>query len=191
MPLILMSNFRKLYDCWGGKSTKKIYIIVFLVFMCVLCSCGQNPDSSTDANNTSKVKSEDSNNKEKQYYGKWKIVKVTGSGYISSTSYDEKDYIDSIISIGKDSVSVEKNGKTVEIKQPRYKEREVTDDELFDESRIFKKNLGFKNNEKVLGVTVYNGSEEWGEFGTWFIVKDDKHLIFDGPMYFLAERQQD
>lgn len=47
--------------------------------------------------------------------------------------------------------------------------------------------FGFKS-EQVKLVKVFNNNDEWDKFGQIFWIRDKKHLIFLGPVYFLAEK---
>lgn len=149
---------------------------------------GQSSDTFSDnANKVKKVASSDEKtetNKE-MFYGDWKITSVTGQGYIFSANYDEKDYIGKHISFSEDTFCID---GVVILEKPIYKKNTISEEDLFAESKISKKNLGYKKGDKVIEVSTYNEKKELHSFGSKFYIKDDEHLIFIGPMYFLAER---
>ena len=47
--------------------------------------------------------------------------------------------------------------------------------------------FGFKS-KQIKSITVFDDNDEWDEFGCIFWIRDKEHLIFLGPVYFLAER---
>lgn len=190
-------------------------IIAFLMVGVVIIGCGKSVNISNDSKTTKDVeetvadiKGEDEQlvsatttpdknltpapaTDKTSFYGEWSIVSSTGKGYISSASYDEKDYVGIRISIKENEMIIKYKKKNKTITNPNYNKRVISEKKLYKEDGVLKRNLEIDDNSDIVKVQVYKGKKEWEEFGSCFFVKDDEHLIFDGPMYFLAERQQD
>lgn len=168
---------------------KKKILGLSLILCVMLCGCGSIATQDTSGRqNTANKKSTDNAVKKEIYYGEWEIVSSTGSGYIFSTTYKEEDYTGIKILISEDSFRVSGGQESVKIENPKYKKHMVTNDELYSERKISKKNLGYADSEQVVAVDVLDGKKEVDAFGTSFYIKDDTHLIFIGPMYFMAKK---
>ncbi len=121
-------------------------------------------------------------------YGKWKIIEQTGSGYIyGEVSLD--DYIGGVITIDKDYIESDIRLGRHRLENPRYKIKQQNKYEFYMVIHSDYSSFGFKDDTPTM-IEVHDGSDDWGEFGTTFWIRDEKHLIFLGPVFFLAERME-
>ena len=74
------------------------------------------------------------------------------------------------------------------LKNPVYKLEKQNEEDFWEYSHAnIHSGFGFKS-EKIKAVTVFDDTDEWDEFGNIFWIRDKDHLIFFGPVYFLAKR---
>ena len=74
------------------------------------------------------------------------------------------------------------------LKNPIYKLEKQNEEDFWEYSHAnIHSGFGFKS-EKIKAVTVFDDKDEWDEFGNIFWIRDKDHLIFFGPVYFLAKR---
>lgn len=175
---------------------KKSYVIMMLLLLSViLCACPEKKMTSKLAENaggntpttSTPIYSPQPTKLAETYYGKWKIISKIGYGYISSAAYSENDYIGVEINISESSIIVHSKNKDRKINKPKFEKKTLDDNKLYKEYGVFFENLTI-NDDKVTSITVLKDDELWDEFGGKFIIKDDDHLIFRGPMFFLAEK---
>ena len=140
-------------------------------------------DNYIDAKTEKHVKS----NKE-EFFGKWKIVSMTGSGYIFPITFNENDYIGCELLIDEDYFEMSGNGLSVSINNPIYKKKKVSDKVLYTERKIKKKTFGINKKDVVKKDTLYDKDKEQAFVGASFYVKDKDSLIIIGPIFLLAER---
>ena len=136
-------------------------------------------------------------NVEKPYYGIWLVKGLTGTGYVSSSSYieSEKESLGGIIIIAEDCLyECFPNEKEAYkqfwepeklVQNPKYKEKTIDDSDMISMRRIPLRNLDIKSDTtKRIMVKTEDDSYPFEDF----IVKDKNHLIINGTSCFLAER---
>lgn len=197
------------------KFRKKYCIIIFLLCGVMLVSCGYSKEENAPTNNidVSKEKntptrtpdiiensssptqveknSKDSNNAKRReidaIYGKWKILNMVGEGYIYG-DFSMDDYVGGIITIRENYIETNLPLGRWKLNNPIYKLKKQNEDDFWEYSHANIHNgFGFKS-EQIKSVTVFDENDEWDEFGGIFWIRDKEHLIFFGPVYFLAEK---
>lgn len=125
-----------------------------------------------------------------QIYGKWKVIRPIGAGYIFSDSVPEDSYIGGILSIGDDEINVKLPSKELSatLKNPKYKTRKQSEAEFFSWRYAKYDSFGFENDKEVPLIEVKDGKEDWDEFGGTIWLRDKNHIVIHGPQYFLAKR---
>ena len=74
------------------------------------------------------------------------------------------------------------------LENPKYKLTKQNKNDFW-EYRHADINNGFSfSGNQIKLIEVLNGNDEWDEFAGFFWIRDKKHLIFLGPVYFLAEK---
>lgn len=158
----------------------------------------QTPDKLQDAvvsnsaisNQTPDVLPEESNSSNKwidMIYGKWEILDMVGYGYIYG-DVSLEDYTRGKITIGKQCFEYDLPAAKGKVKNPRYKLTKQSKDDFWEYTHANAENgFGFKGNH-IKMIEVFDGDESWDDFGRFFWIRDKKHLIFMGPVYFLAEK---
>lgn len=168
------------------------YVIVLLICCITLVSCGnkKGKESSVPMQLPKKIKeSSVSQNREiNMIFGRWKILDMIGNGYIYG-DVSMEDYVGGIVTIRENSIESDLPLGKRKLKNPKYKLSIQNEDDFWEYRHANIDNgFGFKNNLIKL-VEVYDGNNDsWDEFGETFWVRDKKHLIFLGPVYFLAEK---
>lgn len=140
----------------------------------------QIPDESIEKN-TSGIENID------MIYGKWKITDMVGYGYIYGDVSIE-DYVGGDVTICEDYIKYELPSDKGKLEKPKFKLTKQNKDDFWEYSHANVENgFGFKDDQVDL-IEVYDGNDKWDEFGGIFWVRDKEHLIFFGPVYFLAEK---
>lgn len=192
---------------------KRKYSLIILLLCCITlvsCSPENTPknklDISKKENNYTRTpdiiensslptqkqkKSEDSHNSKSgkidMIYGKWKILNMVGYGYVYG-DFSMKDYIGGIITIRENYIETNLPLGRWKLNNPIYKLKKQNEDDFWEYCHANIHNgFGFKS-EQIKSVTVFDDNDEWDEFGGTFWIRDKEHLIFLGPVYFLAER---
>ena len=137
------------------------------------------------ATNTSDV-SDNSENNLAIIYGKWKIVEQTGSGYIYG-EFSMDDYVGGIITIDKDYIESDIPLEKTRLENPKYEIKEQSRNDFYMIIHSDYDSFGFEDDTPTM-VEVYGENDTWDEFGGEFWIKDKNHLIFLGPVFFLAEK---
>ena len=120
-------------------------------------------------------------------YGKWKILDMVGYGYIYG-DVSLKNYVGGVVTIHDNYIESNLPMGKIKLKNPKYKSKKQNKDDFWEYRHANIDNgFGFKSNQIKL-IEVYDGSDEWDEFGGTFWIRDKKHLIFWGPVYFLAKK---
>ena len=194
------------------KSKKKYSLIILLLCCITLVSCGQENtsknklDISKEENNYTRTpgiiensslpmqkqkKSKDSHNsksgKTDMIYGKWKILNMIGEGYVYG-DFSMEDYAGETMTIRENDIETNLPLGRWKLNNPIYKTKKQNEDDFWEYTHANIHNgFGFKS-EQIELVTVFDDNDEWDEFGGTFWIRDKKHLIFWGPVYFLAEK---
>lgn len=119
-------------------------------------------------------------------YGKWKIVEQTGSGYIYG-EFSMDDYVGDIITIDKDYIESDIPLEKTRLENPKYEMKEQSRNDFYMIIHSDYDSFGFEDDTPTM-VEVYGENDTWDEFGGEFWIKDKNHLIFLGPVFFLAEK---
>ena len=177
------------------KLKKKNSLIILLLCSIMLVSCGQENvptnklDISKEENNSAKTP-EINNSKRRKIdaiYGKWKILNMVGEGYIYG-DFSMEDYVGGIITIRENYMETNLPLGRWKLNNPIYKLKKQNEDDFWEYSHANMNNgFGFKS-KQIKSITVFDDNDEWDEFGCIFWIRDKEHLIFLGPVYFLAER---
>lgn len=180
---------------------KKFSLIALLLFCMTIVSCSHSKVNNTSENTPESIEnslipsqipkeSKDSNNsKEEKIYGKWKILKMVGEGYIYG-EFSMDDYVGGIVSIHENFIETDLPLGRWKLDNPIYKLEKQNGDDFWEYSHANIHNgFGFKS-EQIELVKVFDNNDEWDEFGGIFWIRDKTHLIFFGPVYFLAEKIQ-
>lgn len=128
----------------------------------------------------------------KRVIGEWKITGIVGTGYISSSSYPEEDFIGGTLTIQKDIAKFNTPGKKYdfEVEDPEYVIKWQSADDFFAERHAQYDSFGFENSKKVRVIKIKNHNKSSDDIGARFWIRDDDHIVIDGPDYYLAERQK-
>lgn len=200
-------------DCGMILKLKKKNSLIILLLCCImLVSCGQENaptnklNSSKEKNNSTRMpdiiensslptqnqkKSKDSNNSKRKKMdaicGKWKISNMVGEGYIYG-DFSMEDYVGGTVTIHENYIESNLPLGRWKLNNPIYKFKKQNKDDFWEYSHANMHNkFGFKS-EQIESVTVFDNKDRWDEFGWIFWIRDKEHLIFLGPVYFLAER---
>lgn len=192
---------------------KKKYSLIILLLCCItFVSCGQENtptnklDIKKEENNSTRMpdkiensslptqdqkKIKDNNNSKRRkidaIYGKWEILNMVGEGYIYG-DFSMEDYVGGIITIRENYIETNLPLGRWKLNNPIYKLKKQNEDDFWEYRHANIHNrFGFKS-EQVKSVTVFDDNDEWDEFGWIFWIRDKEHLIFLGPVYFLAEK---
>lgn len=124
-------------------------------------------------------------------FGEWLITEVTGSGYISSTSYPDEDYIGGKLIIRDDFVqcSLPNEEWNYTIKNPKFVMQWKSRDDFFMGRYAQYDSFGFEDEEKVPLIEIKKKKHE-DYFADTIWIKDEDHIVIEGPSYYLAERQK-
>lgn len=187
---------------------KKVFIVIMLLLCCVtIASCGSDKAMDNKPANksdemmesfpvpTQKLKESRENMETKNeeisgIYGKWKILDMVGNGYIFG-EFSMEDYVGGVVTIDKDYMESNLPMGKFRTENPEYKLTKQSENEFLLENKVTVENIfGFKPDE-IQMVKVYSGiiegTIEWEGFGLFWI-RDETHLVFLGPVYFLAEK---
>lgn len=203
----------KMEDCGMILKLKKKNRLIILLLCCImLVSCGQEnvpanklnsskekndftrtPDtienSSLPTQNQKKSKDSNKSNRRKMdaICGKWKILKMVGEGYIYG-EFSMEDYVGGTVTIHENYIETNLPLGTWKLNNPiyKFKKQDKHDFWVYSHANMHNK-FGFKS-EKIESVTVFDNKDSWDEFGWIFWIRDKEHLIFMGPVYFLAEK---
>ncbi len=196
-------------------SLKNYSFIILLLCCVILISCGRakvanapantqdvsevenfptsTPDTIENSSTPSQVpqKINDSNDSKKKkidvIYGKWKILKMVGEGYIYG-DVSMKDYVGGIVTIQENYIETDLPLGRWKLDFPKYKlKKENAEDFWMYRHANIQNGFGFKS-EQIKVVKVFDKDDEWDEFGGIFWIRDKEHLIILGPVYFLAEK---
>lgn len=120
--------------------------------------------------------------------GKWKIIRMIGEGYIYG-DVSVEDYVGGIVTIREDKIESDLPLGKMVFDDPQYKVKEQDQNDFWMYRHAnMDAGFGFKS-DRVKLVEVYDSNNEsWDEFGDMFWIRDEEHLIFLGPVYFLAEK---
>jgi hypothetical protein len=120
-------------------------------------------------------------------YGRWKILDMVGEGYIYG-DFSMEDYIGGIVTIQKSYIESNLPLGKKKLENPKYKLTKQNKHDFWEYRHADINNgFGFSGNQIKL-IEVFDGNDEWDEFAGFFWIRDKKHLIFLGPVYFLAEK---
>lgn len=128
-----------------------------------------------------------------QIYGKWKVTKPIGTGYIYSDSIPEKAYVGGILTIREDYIESKMSRKILsgKLNNPTYIARYQTEDEFFSWAYANYDSFGFTSGDKVPLIRVKDGKKDWDAFGNIIWIKDKNHIVLFGSPYFLAKRVEE
>lgn len=119
-------------------------------------------------------------------YGKWKILDMVGHGYIFG-EFSMEDYVGGVVTIDKDYMETDLPMGKYRLENPEYKLTTQSENEFLEGTKVSVENIfGFKP-DKIQMVEVRNGYNGYNGF-VRFWIRDETHLIFHGPVYFLAEK---
>lgn len=114
---------------------------------------------------------------------------MVGYGYIYG-EFSMKDYVGGTVTIRENYIETDLPLGRWKLKNPVYKLEKQNEEDFWEYSHAnIHSGFGFKS-EKIKAVTVFDDTDEWDEFGNIFWIRDKDHLIFFGPVYFLAKRIQ-
>ena len=102
--------------------------------------------------------------------------------------FSMKDYVGGTVTIRENYIETNLPLGRWKLKNPIYKLEKQNEEDFWEYSHAnIHSGFGFKS-EKIKAVTVFDDKDEWDEFGNIFWIRDKDHLIFFGPVYFLAKR---
>ena len=112
---------------------------------------------------------------------------MVGEAYVYG-DFSMEDYAGGTITIRENYIETNLPLGRWKLNNPIYKTKKQNEDDFWEYTHANIHNgFGFKS-EQIELVTVFDDNDEWDEFGGTFWIRDKKHLIFWGPVYFLAEK---
>lgn len=178
---------------------KRFIVMAVLLCSALFVSCGSytgtNSSSTNMLENTISTEipqepadsSDAKSSKMDMIYGKWEILDMVGEGYIYG-DFSMEDYIGGIVTIQKNYIESNLPLGKKKLENPKYKLTKQNKNDFW-EYRHADINNGFSfSGNQIKLIEVLNGNDEWDEFAGFFWIRDKKHLIFLGPVYFLAEK---
>ena len=121
-------------------------------------------------------------------YGTWKILRMVGYGYIFG-DVSMKDYVGGTVTIHENRIKTDLPLGSWRLEHPIYKLTKQTDEDFVLDLRTSIHNgFGFRGDTVQMVEVFDRNQDEWDEFGSLFWIRDENHLIFLGPVCFLAEK---
>lgn len=122
-------------------------------------------------------------------FGKWKVIKRIGSGYVFTDNPPENSYIGGEITITDEMIQCSMPDKKLNytIEDPKYVMQWQSRNDFYMEHYAQYDSFGFENPEKVPKIEIKKKGKSLG-FGSTLWFKDEDHIIVMGTQYFLAEK---
>lgn len=122
-------------------------------------------------------------------YGKWKILDMAGHGYIYG-EFSMEDYVGGVVTIAEDYMECDLPMGKSKLENPKYKLTTQSRNEFLEGRKVTVDNIfGFKPDKIQMIEVIYDYDDIWDGF-VRFWIRDETHLIFLGPVYFLAEKAE-